>query len=77
MSLFHAKFITNAMILIFWSVNITYLDENVPRRASYGVYISQLIRLARVSSHVTDFNTRNRLLTGFLFPLGSGKGCGL
>ena len=31
--------------------------------ASYGVYISQLIRFARVSSHVTDFNTRNKLLT--------------
>ena len=29
----------------------------------YGVYISQLIRFARASSHVTDFNTRNKLLT--------------
>ena len=29
----------------------------------YGVYISQLIRYARASSHVTDFNTRNKLLT--------------
>ena len=33
---------------------IVNLDRDVPRRASYGVYISQLIRLA---SHVTDFNT--------------------
>ena len=30
---------------------------------SYGVYISQLIRFARASSHVADFNTRNKLLT--------------
>ena len=30
----------------------------------YGVYISQLIRFARVSSHVDDFNTRNKVLTG-------------
>ena len=32
----------------------------------YGVYISQLIRFAKVSSHVTDFNTRNKLLTAKL-----------
>ena len=32
--------------------NFPYLDGNVPRRASYGVYISQLIRFARVSSNV-------------------------
>ena len=40
-----------------------FLDGDVPRTASYGVHISQLIRFARVSSHVTDFNTRNKLLT--------------
>ena len=28
----------------------------------YGLYISQLIRFARVFSHVTDFNARNKLL---------------
>ena len=47
----------------FEIVNIPYMDGDVPRRASYGVYISQLIRFARVSSHVTDFNTQNKLLT--------------
>ena len=46
----------------FEIVNFPYLDGDVPRRASYGVYISQLFRFARVSSHVTDFNTRNKLL---------------
>ena len=30
---------------------------------SFGVYISQLIRFARASSHVADFNTHNKLLT--------------
>ena len=35
-------------------------DGDVPRRASYGVYISQLIRFARVCNHVTDFNARNK-----------------
>ena len=34
----------------------------VPRRPSYGVYISQLIRFARASSHITDFNNRNKFL---------------
>ena len=29
-------------------VNLPFLDGNVPRRPSYGVYISQLIRFARV-----------------------------
>ena len=38
-------------------------DGDVPRSASFGVYISQLIRFARVSSHVDDFNTRNKVLT--------------
>ena len=37
-------------------VNFPFLDGDVPRSASYGVYISQLIRFARVSSHVADFN---------------------
>ena len=42
------------------------LDGDVPRRPSYGVYISQLIRFARVCSHVDDFNTRNKCLTAKL-----------
>ena len=44
-------------------VNFPFLDGDVPRRASYGVYISQLIRFARVCNHVTDFNARNKCLT--------------
>ena len=42
----------------------------VPRCTSYGVYISQLIRFARASSHVADFNTRNKLLTQKLLKQG-------
>ena len=37
-----------------------FLDGDVPRRLSYGEYISQLIRFARVCSHVDNFNTRNK-----------------
>ena len=36
-------------------VNVPFLDGDVPRSASYGVYNSQFIRFARVSSHVDDF----------------------
>ena len=35
-----------------------------------GVYISQLIQFARVSSHVVDFNARNKSLTAKLLQQG-------
>ena len=44
-------------------VNFPFLDGEVPSSTSYWVYISQLIRFARVSSHVADFNARNKSLT--------------
>ena len=46
------------------------LDGDVPRSTSYGVFISQLIRFARVSSHVADFNARNKSLTDKLLQQG-------
>ena len=51
-------------------VNFPFLDGDVPRSTSYGVYISQLIRIARVSSHVVDFNTRNQVLRAKLLRQG-------
>ena len=36
----------------FVSSNFPFLDGDIPRRPSFGVYISQLIRFARVCSHV-------------------------
>ena len=42
----------------FDKVNFQFLDGDAPRRASYGVYISQLIRIARVCNHVADFNVK-------------------
>ena len=51
-------------------VNFPFLDGDVPRRASYGVYISQLLRFARVCNHVTDFNARNKCLTAKLLQQG-------
>ena len=44
-------------------VNFPFLDVIVPRRTSYRVYISQLIRFVRPSSNLRDFNCRNKALT--------------
>ena len=44
----------------FDTVNFPFSDGDVPRRSSYGVYISQLITFARVCRPVDDFNTRNK-----------------
>ena len=50
----------------FEIVNFPFLGEDVPRSPSYGVYISQIIRFARVRSHVDDFNNTNMFLTSKL-----------
>ena len=51
-------------------VNFSFLDGDVPRFSSYGVYISQLIRFARVCYNVDDFNNRNLFLTAKLLKQG-------
>ena len=51
-------------------MNFPFLDGDVPGSTSYGGYISQLIRFARVASHVDDFNTRNKVLTAKLLKQG-------
>ena len=50
--------------------NFPFLDGDIPRSTSYGVYISQLIRFARLSSYVADFNTYNKLLSQKLLKQG-------
>ena len=54
----------------FEIVNFPFLDGDVPHSPSYGVYISQLIRFARVCSYVDDFNSRNLFLTAKLSKQG-------
>ena len=49
-------------------VDFPFLDGDVPRRTSYGV--SQLIRFARASSNLNDFNYRNKALTAKLLRQG-------
>ena len=54
----------------FEIINFPFLDGDVPRSTSNGVYISQLIRFARASSTVADFNTHNKLLLQKLLKQG-------
>jgi hypothetical protein len=51
----------------FQIINFPNMCSNIPSSPAYGVYISQLIRYARVSSNYSDFmkrhlHLRNRLL---------------
>ena len=69
-SAFAAGIFRNWTLTCSMYVNFPFLDGDVPRRASYGVYISQLIRFARVCNHVTDFNARNKCLTAKLLQQG-------
>ena len=54
----------------FEVVIFPFLDGDVPRSPSDGVYISQLIRYARVCSNVLNFNNRNLFLTAKLLKQG-------
>ena len=58
--------ILKGMILILKIVNFPFLDGDVRCYPSYGVYISLLIRFARVCFNVDDFNNRNLFLTAKL-----------
>ena len=40
-------------------VSFTFLNGDVPQCTSYGIYISLIIRFARASSNLNDFNYRN------------------
>ena len=60
----------NETTLSFFFLNFPFLDTDVHRSTSYGVYVSQLVRFARVSSHVGDFDTRNKVLTATLLNQG-------
>ena len=55
---FPPKFMIKGTILILiWSIFLFWMAM------SSGIYISQLIRFARASSNLNDFNYRNKVLT--------------
>ena len=58
--LFPPKFMMSAMTLFSCSEISCFLDGDVPRLTSYGVYISELFRFAGVLSHVDDFSACNK-----------------
>ena len=47
----------------FKIVNFPYLDSNIPRNPAYGVYISRLVRYARICCRKDDFIYRHRRLS--------------
>ena len=47
----------------FRIVNFPYMDSNIPANPAYGVYISQLVRYARICTSKVDFMNRLRRLS--------------
>ena len=47
-------------------INFPFPDSDVPRCTLYRVYISHIIRFARASSNLSDFNCRNKARTAKL-----------
>ena len=70
MAQFPLKFMMNGTILILILFFFPFVDGDVPRRTSYGVYITQLIRFAKASSNVSDVNCRKKALTSKLLKQG-------
>ena len=61
MAQFPPKFMIIRTIFYFDTFNFSFLDGDVPRRTSYGVCIPQIIRFARASSNLSDFNCRYKI----------------
>jgi len=51
-------------------VNFPSLDGDIPSSPSYGTYLSQLIRFARVCNMVEDFNDSNSIISRKTFKAG-------
>ena len=54
----------------FTIVNFPYMSSNIPANPTYGVYISQLIRISRICDTFQSFVIRHRLLTERLIKQG-------
>ena len=68
----YPRFVCSSQVLNFDFdiVNVPFLDGGISRSTFYGVNICQLIRFARVCSHVADFNARNKCLTAKFLQQG-------
>ena len=54
----------------FKIINYPSLDGDVPISLSYGVFIAQLIRFARICTDVKNFSSRSKLMTQKLLKQG-------
>ena len=51
-------------------VNFPYMSSNIPANPTYGVYISQLIKISRICDTFQSFVLRHKLLTERLIKQG-------
>ena len=54
----------------FEIVNFPYMCSNVAAKPTYGVYISQLVRISRICDSFDTFSARHKLLTRRLIAQG-------
>ena len=58
---------TKGMLLnLTWLNFLIYVSSNIPANPTYGIYISLLIRISRISDMFQSFVIRHRLLTEIL-----------
>ena len=73
-SICHGKFVTEVYDkrdnFNFNIVNYPFMCSNIPARPTYGVYVSQLIRINRICENFDAFVKRHRLLTERLIRQG-------
>ena len=48
---------------LHWKRYFPYLDSNIPKNPTYRIYISQLVRYAKICSDKSEFKTRNKRLS--------------
>jgi hypothetical protein len=54
----------------FRIVNFPFMSSNIPAGPSYGIYISQLVRIGRICSTYDEFVKRNMMITTRLIKQG-------
>ena len=67
---FHSISICSRDAFNFNIVNFPYMSSNIPANPTYGVYVSQLIRISRICDTFQSFFLRHRLLTERLIKQG-------
>ena len=73
-SIFNGKYVTEVYdkrdSFSFDIVNFPHMSSNVPVKPAYGVYVSQLVRMARICDNYLNFKTRHLRLTSRLIQQG-------